>query len=407
MDEVEEFQNMSYEIERNDILKEGFLVKKGHIRHNWKSRWFVLLPNVLCYFKSKGESVPKGIINLKGCSVISPDPEYVKKEYVFRLIEILGTEYLLQGSNETERDSWVQEIGAAIRKLDTLTKTNSIKVSNRETLDSPAPDFVRKSTNSPILVILQNRVTHSDLMVAMQDNEAGITLRNHQLGADVYKLCFSGEALISWLLSWAFVKSREEGRIIAGELMEEAFIHPVGPVSETSVKRKAARKAFCDTNDALYRFSSITPNSGLDVDFDLSDSSEGSDEDSIIEDLQATVLKQGFLVKKGHVRHNWKVRKFILFDEPARLSYYNPTKDKKSKKGRIKILGAEVKALVDEEDKSDTSCARGAKNVVREHCFLIQTRKGVKYILQAPSEDEVNNWVKLLQKVIQKYEEPE
>ena len=29
---------------------------------------------------------------------------------------------------------------------------------------------------------------------------------------------------------------------------------------------------------------------------------------------------------QGHVRHNWKVRKFVLFDEPAKLYYVNPKK---------------------------------------------------------------------------------
>lgn len=34
------------------ILKEGYMVKKGHIVHNWKRRWFQLTPGTLSYFTS-------------------------------------------------------------------------------------------------------------------------------------------------------------------------------------------------------------------------------------------------------------------------------------------------------------------------------------------------------------------
>lgn len=59
---------------------------------------------------------------------------------------------------------------------------------------------------------------------------------------------------MSWLVSWAFVQSREEGRVVAAELLERAYLHPVGPSQDTSVKRKAARMAFADSSSSLYRF---------------------------------------------------------------------------------------------------------------------------------------------------------
>lgn len=59
---------------------------------------------------------------------------------------------------------------------------------------------------------------------------------------------------MSWLLSWAFVQSREEGRIVASQLLEKAFLHPVGPELEKSIKRTASRLAFGDGSSSLYRF---------------------------------------------------------------------------------------------------------------------------------------------------------
>lgn len=37
--------------------KEGFLTKKGGVRHNWKRRWFVLSPQSIDYYTESGEKV--------------------------------------------------------------------------------------------------------------------------------------------------------------------------------------------------------------------------------------------------------------------------------------------------------------------------------------------------------------
>ena len=59
---------------------------------------------------------------------------------------------------------------------------------------------------------------------------------------------------MDWLLHWAFVNTRTEGAFACGELLETAHLHPVGPLSNSSFKRKNARRIFCDNEDALYRF---------------------------------------------------------------------------------------------------------------------------------------------------------
>ena len=65
---------------------------------------------------------------------------------------------------------------------------------------------------------------------------------------------FLGDDLVCWLMSWAFVQSREEGRVLASELLEKAHLHPVGPELEKSIKRTASRLAFSDQPSSLYRF---------------------------------------------------------------------------------------------------------------------------------------------------------
>ena len=59
-------------------------------------------------------------------------------------------------------------------------------------------------------------------------------------------------------MHWAFVKTRPEGGLAGGELLEKAYLHPVGPLSNSSFKRKNSRRCFCDNEEALYRFVSET-----------------------------------------------------------------------------------------------------------------------------------------------------
>lgn len=115
---------------------------------------------------------------------------------------------------------------------------------------------------------------------------------------------------------------------------------------------------------------------------------------------------------------------------------------KAEKKGRIKLLNSDVCLLDNDEDASCYSKGNDcfvvfcmcvfervefifilkiktpfsqfnfflsffssgpATTVVREHCFKITTKKGIKYILQAPSEEERKDWIKRLSSIINKY----
>lgn len=39
--------------QRGEIMKVGYLRKKGHIRKNWLDRWFVLTTEGLYYYKNR------------------------------------------------------------------------------------------------------------------------------------------------------------------------------------------------------------------------------------------------------------------------------------------------------------------------------------------------------------------
>ncbi|XP_044205881.1 switch-associated protein 70 isoform X3 [Thunnus albacares] len=53
-----------------DVLKQGYVMKKGHMRKNWTERWFVLQPTSLSYYMCEDLVEKKGVIMLdRNCCV--------------------------------------------------------------------------------------------------------------------------------------------------------------------------------------------------------------------------------------------------------------------------------------------------------------------------------------------------
>ncbi|XP_067444722.1 switch-associated protein 70 isoform X3 [Thunnus thynnus] len=53
-----------------DVLKQGYVMKKGHMRKNWTERWFVLQPTSLSYYVCEDLVEKKGVIMLdRNCCV--------------------------------------------------------------------------------------------------------------------------------------------------------------------------------------------------------------------------------------------------------------------------------------------------------------------------------------------------
>lgn len=374
-------------------LKEGFLVKKGHVRHNWKTRWFILYDEALVYFKKKNQIMyDAGEILLRGCFLVSPCTEYTKKEGVFRITTKENVEYLLQAANEEEREEWTTAIANAVRRLDIKSKRTDSEEVRRSVYSRTPVQF----TPTQIREIVE----------AMQDADAGIPLGTHMCHKEnkQHKLCFSGIQVIDWLLKWCFVSNRETGVDLACALLEDAQLQPVGITSKMSFKRKTEFEnatTFLDNPDALYRFCALRYSAHEFRELELSDDSSDS-EDEIPRDqcgaIKGNVVKQGFLQKKGHVRHNWKTRKFILCTEPTMLFYCRPSKASVPV-GQIKLINSEVKTIKSEDEFAGAEYDPGNRKQTAEYTFLLRTRKGIKYIFRAASEEDRMDWVQTLQTV--------
>uniref|UniRef100_A0A6Q2YIW5 PH domain-containing protein n=1 Tax=Esox lucius TaxID=8010 RepID=A0A6Q2YIW5_ESOLU len=116
-----------------DVLKEGYLWKKGQLRRNWKERWFTLRPSILSYYTTEERKDCQGNIPLdKNCFVdVLPDRD--GKRCMFCL-KTLSKTYEMSASDTKQRQEWTAAIQTAIR-LHSEGKTSlhkDLKLKRRE-----------------------------------------------------------------------------------------------------------------------------------------------------------------------------------------------------------------------------------------------------------------------------------
>ncbi len=91
----------------------------------------------------------------------------------------------------------------------------------------------------------------------------------------------------------------------------------------------------------------------------------------------ASVTKEGWLIKQGHVVKNWKQRWFVLAN--SELSYFK-TKDDSKAAGVIDLAAAEVRV-----------------SGLREHCMELNTPEKVFYI-STGGKKELYEWMNTIRK---------
>ncbi|XP_017538789.1 differentially expressed in FDCP 6 homolog [Pygocentrus nattereri] len=97
-----------------DVLKEGYLWKKGQLRRNWTERWFTLKPNALDYYTSEDRKDRKGSITLDSNCCVEVLPDRDGKRCMFCLKTISKT-FELSASDTKQRQEWTSAIQTAIR----------------------------------------------------------------------------------------------------------------------------------------------------------------------------------------------------------------------------------------------------------------------------------------------------
>ncbi|XP_019777854.1 pleckstrin-2 isoform X2 [Lagenorhynchus albirostris] len=320
------------------VLKEGFLVKRGHIVHNWKVRWFTLQQNTLLYYKLEGGRKvipPKGRILLDGCTITCPCLEYENRPLLIKLKTQTSTEYFLEACSREERDAWAFEITGAIH-AGQPGKVQQLHI-------------LKNSFKLPPHISLHRIVDK------MHDSSSGIRPSPNMEQGSTYKKTFIGSSLVDWLISNNFAASRLEAVTLASMLMEENFLRPA-----ESPKRKISSKEEISLSTV---------------------------------ELSGTVVKQGYLAKQGHKRKNWKVRRFVLRKDPAFLHYYDPSKEENRPVGGFSLRGSLVSAL------EDNGVPTGVKGNVQGNLFKVITKDDTHYYIQASSKAERSEWIEAIKKL--------
>ncbi|XP_015416325.1 PREDICTED: differentially expressed in FDCP 6 homolog [Myotis davidii] len=88
-----------------DVLKQGYLWKRGHLRRNWAERWFQLQPSCLCYFGSEECKEKRGTIPLDGQCCVEVLPDREGKRCMF-CVKTASRTYEMSASDTRQRQEW-------------------------------------------------------------------------------------------------------------------------------------------------------------------------------------------------------------------------------------------------------------------------------------------------------------
>ncbi|XP_076589615.1 switch-associated protein 70b [Chaetodon auriga] len=99
-----------------DVLKQGYMLKKGHKRKNWTERWFVLKPNSISYYVSEDLADQKGDILLDGKCCVEPLQDKEGKKCLF-LIKSTQKSFEISASDKKKKQEWIQAIQTSVNLL--------------------------------------------------------------------------------------------------------------------------------------------------------------------------------------------------------------------------------------------------------------------------------------------------
>ncbi|XP_074092573.1 differentially expressed in FDCP 6 homolog [Macrotis lagotis] len=97
-----------------DVLKQGYLWKRGHLRRNWAERWFQLLPGSLCYYGTEECKEKRGTILLDSQCCVEVLPDREGKRCMF-CVKTASRTYEMSASDTRQRQEWTAAIQTAIR----------------------------------------------------------------------------------------------------------------------------------------------------------------------------------------------------------------------------------------------------------------------------------------------------
>ncbi|XP_071761743.2 differentially expressed in FDCP 6 homolog [Centroberyx gerrardi] len=98
----------------HNVLKRGYMWKKGHMRRNWTERWFVLKPSSMAYYVSENLKDKRGEIQLDKSCIIEAIPDREGKRCLF-CVKTHNKTYEMSASDQRQKVEWTQVIQTALR----------------------------------------------------------------------------------------------------------------------------------------------------------------------------------------------------------------------------------------------------------------------------------------------------
>ncbi|XP_056273829.1 switch-associated protein 70b isoform X1 [Pseudoliparis swirei] len=99
-----------------DVLKQGYILKKGHKRKNWTERWFTLKPTSISYYVAEDLAEKKGEILLDGSCGVEPLPDKDGKKCLF-LIRASHKSFEISVSDKKKKHEWILAIQSCVGLL--------------------------------------------------------------------------------------------------------------------------------------------------------------------------------------------------------------------------------------------------------------------------------------------------
>ncbi|KAM8883785.1 differentially expressed in FDCP 6 homolog [Synchiropus picturatus] len=98
----------------HNVLKRGYMWKKGHVRRNWTERWFVLKPSTMAYYVSDDLRDQRGEIRLDKTCVVESIPDREGKRCLF-CVKTHSKTYEMSASDQRLKVEWTQAVQTALR----------------------------------------------------------------------------------------------------------------------------------------------------------------------------------------------------------------------------------------------------------------------------------------------------
>ncbi|XP_069756256.1 switch-associated protein 70b isoform X5 [Narcine bancroftii] len=99
-----------------DVMKQGYMWKKGHKRKNWNERWFLLKPDSISYYVGEDLVEKKGEISLNSKCYVEPLPDKDGKKCLL-MIKCADRSFEISASDKKKKQEWIQAIQTAINLM--------------------------------------------------------------------------------------------------------------------------------------------------------------------------------------------------------------------------------------------------------------------------------------------------